>query len=173
MKVCFFNCAKVWGGGEKWLLNHAQALQNEGHEIVLISNKNSELYSRAVSVGLRTIALKIGNLSFLNPWKLHVLFYLFRREHFDILVMTFSKDLKIAAPLARLAGIPKIIYRPGGSIPIKNTCFNRFILSKCLTGNVANSETTKRTILQNNPDLFTNEKIEDIYNGIAMQNPQL
>jgi len=172
MKVCFFNCAKVWGGGEKWHLDHALALQNEGHEIVLISNKNSELYRRALSVGIRTIAMEIGNLSFLNPWKLHVLFYLFRKEHFDVLVMNFSKDLKIAAPLARLIGIRKIIYRRGSAIPIKNTFLNRFIFSKCLTGIIANSEATKRTILQNNPELFPAEKIEVIYNGIATQNPQ-
>ena len=166
MKICFFNCAKVWGGGEKWHLDFALAFSQEKHDVFVVSNKNSELLKRATMHGLKTKSYSIGNLSFINLFKLFSLYFFFKREKFDILVMNFSKDLKVAAPMSKLAKVPKIVYRRGSAIPIKNSVLNRFLFGKCLTAILANSEATKKTILQNNPNLFPAEKIKIIYNGI-------
>jgi glycosyltransferase involved in cell wall biosynthesis len=92
----------------------------------------------------------------------------FRKEKFDVIVMNFSNDLKVAAPVAKRAAIPKIVYRRGSDIPIKNTCLNRYLFGKCLTDILANSEATKRAILQNNPSLFPKNKIKVIYNGVVI-----
>ncbi len=172
MKICFFNCAHVWGGGEKWHLDHALAFRQEGHETVIVSNKNSELLKRACASDIRTKNYSISNLSFLNPFKIYSLYSFFKKEKFDVIVMNFSKDLKIAAPAAKLAGIPKIVYRRGSAIPIKNSFLNRFLFGKCLTDVLANSEATKNTVLENNPDLFPREKIKVIYNGINTHVPE-
>jgi glycosyltransferase involved in cell wall biosynthesis len=169
MKICFFNSAKVWGGGEKWHLDHALAFLKEGHEVVVISNTNSELIKRASAVSLRTISYAISNFSFLNPFKLWAVYACFRKERFDVIVMNFSNDLKVAAPMAKRASIPKIVYRRGSDIPIKNTYLNRFLFRRCLTDVLANSEATKRAILQNNPSLFPENRIKVIYNGISIK----
>lgn len=173
MKICFFNSAKAWGGGEKWHLDHAMAFQQEGHEVVVVSNKNSELLKRASAAGIRTKSYSIGNLSSLNLFKIVSLYTFFRKEKLDVLVMNFSKDLKVAAPVARMVRVPKRVYRRGSAIPIKNTFLNRFLFGRCLTDVLANSEATKRTILQNNPELFPRERIKVIYNGIDTNIPEL
>jgi glycosyltransferase involved in cell wall biosynthesis len=169
MKICFFNSAKVWGGGEKWHLDHALAFSQDGHEVVVISNTNSELIKRASAVGLQTISYAISNFSFLNPFKLWAVYTCFRKEKFDIIVMNFSNDLKVAAPMAKLASVSKIVYRRGSDIPIKNTFLNRYLFGKCLTDILANSEATKQAILQNNPALFPKNKIKVIYNGVIIK----
>lgn len=170
MKICFFNCAKVWGGGEKWHLDHAKAFAEKGHQVIVVSNTNSELLNRANCNNIKTKAFNISNLSFLNPLKRHKIYRYFRDEKFDILVMNFSKDLKTAAYVAKKAGIKKIIYRRGSDIPIKNSPLNRYLFRKCITHIIANSEATKRSILLNNKNLFPADKIKVLYNGISFKN---
>jgi glycosyltransferase involved in cell wall biosynthesis len=80
--------------------------------------------------------------------------------------MNLSRDVKIAGPSAKRAGIHRIIYRRGSAIPIKNNLLNRYIFKNIVTEFLANSQATKKTINQNNTHLFPNEKIKVIYNGI-------
>lgn len=166
MKICFFNSADVWGGGEKWHHDMSSYFLHEGHDVTVVSNKNSELLKKSQLIGIKSVAFKISNLSFLNPFLLVRIYAFFCHEKFDVLIMNFSKDLKVAAPMAKLAGVKKIIYRRGSAIPIKNTLLNKLLYRHCLSGIIANSEATKKTILQNNNDLFPSDKIEVIYNGI-------
>ncbi|MCL1943758.1 MAG: glycosyltransferase family 4 protein [Candidatus Azobacteroides sp.] len=168
MKICFFNTAKVWGGGEKWHLDVASACCRLGHDVTVVSYKNGELIRRSKQIGLKTKEFKLSNLSFLNPYKWNRIYSFFKKEQFDVVIFNFSKDLKNAAFQAKKAGIKRIVYRRGSAIPIKNSWLNRFIFGKCLTDVIANSEATKQTILQNNPDLFPEEKIKVIYNGIDL-----
>lgn len=168
MKICFFNSAKVWGGGEKWHLENAVALAETGNEVVVVSNKESELLKRAKEKGLVTKSFKISNLSFFNPLKRQHILNFFNHEKFNVLIMNFSKDLKIAAPMAKKAGINRIIYRRGSAIPIRDTSINRYLYSKCITDILANSEATKKTINQINPNLFPENRIKVIYNGIKI-----
>jgi len=172
MKICFFNCTKAWGGGEKWHFDHALAFHNDGHEVAVVSKKDGELHRRASAENFKTKALSIGNLSCLNLLKIWKVYRFFKTEKFDILVMNCSNDLKIAAPIARFCGIKKIIYRRGSAIPIKDSAFNRFIFGKCLTHVLANSEDTKKTILSLNSSLFPSDKIKVIYNGIETKDYQ-
>ena len=166
MRICFMNTTSVWGGGEKWHLDHARAFREQGHEVFIIAQKGSDFLHKAEGEGLFSYAVKIHNLSFLNPVKVFQLVRFFKKNRIDILVMNFSKDLKIAAPAARLAHVSSVVYRRGSAIPIKNTLLNRFLYGKCLTHILANSEATKRTVLQQNPNLFPSDKIKVIFNGI-------
>ena len=113
MKICFFNSVKTWGGGEKWHSDIAQAFSQEKHDVCVVSSKNSELLNRARARGIKVKSFSIGNMSFLNPLKIISLYLFFKREKFDVLIMNLSKDLKIAAPVAKLAKISKIVYRRG------------------------------------------------------------
>jgi glycosyltransferase involved in cell wall biosynthesis len=165
-KIFFLNTTRTWGGGEKWHLEHAQYLSKSGDQVQVLAQKGSELIKKASQKELQIKKLSINNLSWLNPLRFIKLYLFFRREKPDALIMNFSNDLKVAGPAAKLAGISKIIYRRGSAIPIRNTLLNRFLYKYCLTNILANSEETKRTILQNNPTLFPEEKISIIYNGI-------
>ena len=171
--ICFFNSTKAWGGGEKWHYDISVSLHRKGYPTLVITNKKSDLYSRIILTGQKVHNIKISNLSFLNPYKLLLLKKVFIKENIDIIILNLSADLKAAGFAAKLAGIPRIIYRRGSAIPIKNRWLNRFIFKNIVTDVIANSEETKRTVLQNNPDMFPSEKIKVIYNGIDISNYNL
>ncbi|MDR0437556.1 MAG: glycosyltransferase family 4 protein [Bacteroidales bacterium] len=168
MKICFFNTIKTWGGGENWHLKTAQSLQAKGFDVVIVADQNSVLSQRASDEGLSVKHFSIHNLSFFNPFKRCAIRNYFLREKFDVVIFNSSQELKIVANAAAKAKVERIIYRRGSAIPIKNSFLNRKNFKK-LTDIIVNSEATKKTILQNNPNLFPAEKITVIYNGIDVQ----
>jgi glycosyltransferase involved in cell wall biosynthesis len=171
--ICFFNSTKAWGGGEKWHYDISVSLHKKGYSTLVVTNKRSVLYSRIILTGQKLRSIKISNLSFLNPYKVLLLRRLFVKENIDIIILNLSADLKVAGIAAKFAGIPRIIYRRGSAIPIKNRWLNRIIFKNIVTDVIANSEETKRTVLQNNPNMFSPEKIKVIYNGINVSNYDL
>jgi glycosyltransferase involved in cell wall biosynthesis len=168
MKIFLINSSKTWGGGEKWHLETACSLQKKGFDVAILASRDKELYKRSMASGITTEPISISNLSFINPNSLIMLVRLFKREKPDAVILNFSADIKTAGLAAKIAGIKNIIYRRGSAIPIRNTFVNRMLYRKIISHIIANSEETKRTILQNNPKLFPPEKITVIYNGIDL-----
>lgn len=164
--ICFFNTAIAWGGGEKWHYDTSLYLHERGHKVVVFTHPNSFLLKKLKKKSIPFEAIKLSNLSFVNPIKHKSLKSLFQKYDFTTIVMNLSRDVKIAGPVAKKAGLKRIIYRRGSAIPIKNTLLNRFYFKNVLTEILANSEETKRTILQNNVNLFPSAKIKVIHNGI-------
>jgi len=169
MRVFFVNSSKTWGGGEKWHFEMADALRDAGYDISILALNGKDLYIRSLSAGIRTIPVYITHLTFVNPFRMLSLRALFRKENPDILILNFSSDIKAAGIAAKFAGIKNIVYRRGSAIPIRNTFLNRWLYKKVITQIIANSEETKRTILQHNPNLVPLEKIEVIYNGLDLE----
>lgn len=164
--ICFFNTTKAWGGGEKWHLEIAAAMDKEGLPVVVITSNNSALQQKATAKNLTTFSFNISGLSFLNPFVILRLRNFFVEKGVKTIVMNLPSDLKAAGIAARLAGIGRIIYRRGSAIPVKNTFLNRFLFGKIITDVLANSNETKQTILARNKHLIDPEKITVIYNGI-------
>ena len=131
--ICFFNSCKAWGGGEKWHYDIAVRLLNKNHNIILVTNNNSELYYKAVNSNIPTISIKISNFSFLNPFKILKISRLFKNHLINTVILNLPSDLKAAGVAAKLAGVNNIIYRRGSAIPIKNTFLNRFIFKNIVT----------------------------------------
>ncbi len=165
MKICFFNTTKAWGGGENWHFCTARALQARGYEVVVVAAKGGALARRALAENLLVKHFSIRNFSFVDPFKRFVIRSYFLRKKFDVVIFNSSKELKVAVDAAVSSKVGRIIYRRGSAIPIKNSFLNRKVFKK-LTDIIANSEATKRTVLQNNPNLFPADKIKVIYNGI-------
>ncbi len=166
MVVAFVNSSKTWGGGEKWHFEISCELHRQGWDTVVITNSVSELHSRISNTGQKIYKISISNLSFLNPVKLARLRNIFKTERVDSVIINLSADLKVAGIAAKLAGVKRIIYRRGSAIPIKNSILNRYLFKKIVTDIIANSEETKRTINQNNHNLFPENRIKVIYNGL-------
>lgn len=166
--ICFFNTAKVWGGGEKWHFEHALALKERGYSPIAVTAKNSDLAYRFKQANIPVYELEIGILSFLNIFKQKKIAEIFKQNSVSTVIINLSADLKIAAIVAKRVGVPRIIYRRGSAIPIKSNPLNKFLLQKTVTHILANSEETKRTVLEYiklKPD-----KIRVIYNGIKLEN---
>jgi glycosyltransferase involved in cell wall biosynthesis len=164
--VCFFNSNPVWGGGEKWFLDSAFRLHQNSYSIHLFAKKGSELLLRSKQAGIPTSGIRVRNLSFMNPLKIILLAWRFRKLGTDVIILNLSSDVKMAGIAARLAGVKKIIYRRGLPIPVADNFMNRFLFRQVLTSVIANSEDIKRKILYNNQNLIAPEKIQVIYNSI-------
>ncbi|MEM1259929.1 MAG: glycosyltransferase [Bacteroidota bacterium] len=166
--VCFFNTAIAWGGGEKWHLETSAFLHKNNREVLVVAHSKSVLIQRLKKTDIPFIAVEVSNLSFLNPIKHMALRKELKKRRIDTMVMNLSRDVKIAGTCAKAVGVKRIIYRRGSAIPIKNTLLNRYYFKNIVTEVLANSLATKRTVLENNPNLFPEEKIEVIYNGIDL-----
>lgn len=166
--ICFFNSTAFWGGGEKWHYDCAEYLHRTGYNVIIACNKNSVLHQKATENGIPVLSVKISNLSFLNPLKKNKIKKALSELNPKTVIINFPADLKVAAPAAKKAGIKNIIYRRGSAIPIKNRYLNRKIFKKYLTGVIANSEETKKSINKNH-EFIDNKKIKVIYNGIDLR----
>jgi glycosyltransferase involved in cell wall biosynthesis len=168
MRIIFFNSNSNWGGGEKWHLETALALKMKGYEVYIVAAPGKNLLIKARQAGLDVYGIKIGNISFLNPLKIIKLYHLFKQFKPDVLLLSLPSDIKAAATASASAGIKRIIYRRGLARPVRNSFFNRFLFRKVITDVIANSEETRRTILENNSKMFDFSRINVIYNGIDL-----
>lgn len=164
--ICFFNTAQAWGGGEKWHFEMSQYLHAKGKKIIVVAHPKSVLLKKLRKHSIPNEAISVSNLSFLNPFKRQEVKKCFKRHSVQTLVMNLSGDVKIAGMVAKSLKTNRIIYRRGSAIPIKNNLLNRYIFQHVLTEIIANSEATKKTILENNADLFDPDKIVVIHNGV-------
>ncbi|ANI88121.1 hypothetical protein A9P82_01615 [Arachidicoccus ginsenosidimutans] len=163
--ICFFNSANAWGGGEKWHYDAAMLMHKNGCRVLVITSPGSALQQR-LPKGIECSEMEVGNLSYLNFSKIKKLKNIFLQHSVNIVVINLSEDLKLAGIAAKRAKVERIIYRRGSAIPLKNHFINRYYFKNILTNVLANSEATKQTVLQNNPNLFPSEKIKVIYNPI-------
>jgi glycosyltransferase involved in cell wall biosynthesis len=168
--VCFFNTQRSWGGGEKWHFDVASFLLEQKTKALYISSRRSPLSQRLNGLGISGYYAGIGNLSFLNPVKVARIFWIFRKEKVGVLITNLSGDMKVASLAAKMAGVPRIIYRRGSAIPVRNSPINRYFFRRVLTKIMANSLETKRTILARNRALVPDSKIKVIYNGVYLPN---
>ncbi|MFW5821523.1 MAG: glycosyltransferase [Bacteroidota bacterium] len=167
-KICFFNSVLSWGGGERWHLDVSETMIKKGYEVLLVSHPRSELAKRSVRKNIPFQAVRISNLSFLNPFKIYKISKLLKEQRIGTIIINLSSDLKVAGVAAKLAGVKNIIYRRGSAVAIRNTFLNRYLYRRIVTRIIANSQETSRTILQNNDKLIPRRKIEVIYNGIDL-----
>lgn len=167
--ICFFNSAIAWGGGEKWHLEVSAHLYKKGYAILVIAHSNSVLLNKLKSMEIPCMGMEVSNLSFLNPLKINSLSKILKLHKIDVIVINLSRDLKFAGIAAKKANLKKIIYRRGSAIPIKDTFMNRYYFNNVVTDVLANSMATKKTVLQNNSQLFPDEKIKVIHNGMDIE----
>ncbi len=165
-KICLFNTCKIWGGGEKWHHDIALKFNTKGYEVVVCTNVKSELCNRLKQTNIPVFEISIGNLSFLNPFKLYHIYHFFKSQQIDTVILGLPSDVKSGGIAAKLAGVKKIIYRRGTALPVKNSLLNKFIFKYVVNNVITNSIEIKKKFLEHNPNLVPNKNIHVIYNGI-------
>lgn len=161
--ILFFNSNQAWGGGEKWHLNMAISLKAQNYRVYICCFKEGELAKKAKEQGLEVIEIHLTNLSFLNFFKRREVCKLMKKLTPYAVIMNLPRDVKICAHLAKRHKVKKVIYRRGMPHPFKRNLINRFVFSKVDTF-IANSETIKKSITQNFPELESKTQI--IFNGV-------
>lgn len=169
--ICFFNSNKAWGGGEKWHLTTCKEFKRRGFNTLLVANHNSEIGKKGVLEKQDVYRFRVGNLSFINPFKILTFFLFFKAKGVDAVIMNLPSDLKVAGIAAKLAGVKKIIYRRGMPHPLRNTWLNRFLFEKILTHVVVNSKEIGRSLKQGNESWFPENKMILLYNGVDTSRP--
>lgn len=169
-RIIFLNSCPVWGGGEKWTFTTAKILNEDPEfDIYIATGQETELFKRAKEAGIKTEEVKIkSGITVLNPFKVKNFVDFLHENKIDIMFLNMSQDLKFGGITGKLAGLEKIIYRRGSAIPIKDRFYNKYLLNKCVTDIIANSKSTKETILRNTSHWLNEDKIELIYNGIDL-----
>jgi len=147
--ICFFDSVRFWGGGEKLHLEYALEFRKKNYNVILAAAKNSPLSQKGNIHNLEVFQISVGNISFFNPFKIIKLVLFYKRKKIDTVIFSTSQDLKLGSISAKLAGVKNIVYLRGLAVPIKRNLINLIILKYILTHIVANSEETKKKILQN------------------------
>lgn len=170
MNVLFASCIRHWGGGEKWMLSAALGLRERGHAAHFAGRAGSELLARARAAGLPAHGVAFhGDFDPAASW----FFYrLCRRLRPDLLCTNMDKVLRVAGPAARLAGVPAVVPRRGSEMPIGRKLSHRWAWRSVATGVIANSEATRRTMLESAPWLPP-ERVRVIYNGLRLEDYDL
>lgn len=167
--VTFINTTPFWGGGERSHLEKAVALRRRGHAVTVVAHPSGPLLARARAAGLPSLALALGKLSPLDPRKHLRLARYLRDVAPDAVVLNASADLKVGAPAARRAGVPRIVYLRGLDAPIRDTAPNRYLIGRCVTHVIANSEATRSRVLGELP--IDPAKVMVVYHGIDLSAP--
>jgi glycosyltransferase involved in cell wall biosynthesis len=168
--IVFLNSCPVWGGGEKWTFTTAKILNEDPKfNVYIATGRETELFKRAKEAGIKTKEVKVkSGITVLNPFKSKKFINFLKEKNIDIMFLNMSQDLKFGGITGKIAGLDRIIYRRGSAIPIKNRFYNKYLLTKCVTDIIANSKSTKETILRNTSHWLNKDKIELIYNGIDL-----
>ncbi len=165
--ICFFNSTQSWGGGEKWHYEMACYLFEKKYNVVVIVARHSVLHQKLKEKQIPVECIHVGNLSFLNPFKVAQVKTFYKKHGVHVVVLNSSEDMKLGGIAAKKAKLERIIYRRGSAIPIKNKASNRYFFKNVLTDILANSEATKTTINARNTTMFPKDKITVIPNAIA------
>lgn len=162
--IVFLNTNHAWGGGEKWHLEMARALNKRGLKTHIICSPKSLLAQKSQEYNIPIILLKTSNLSFLNPFKLWTLYRNLKKLEAQVLFLNLPIDAKMAAILKKFLTLEKLIYRRGMPHPIQKTKMNEFVFERIDTI-IANSDAIKTSISKHIVTLA--EKTRVIYNGVA------
>lgn len=166
--LCFLNSNRVWGGGEKWHHDIALRFKEAGYPMIMITNHNSELFRRLSQKEIALYHPHISSLSFLNPAKVLRMARVLRQHRVQVIFVNLPSDLKFGGIAAKIAGVPRIIYRRGIALPVKNRWLNRCLFQRVLTEIITNSEETRRLLLEQESTPISPKKIRVIYNGIDL-----
>ncbi len=113
-KILYFITKSNWGGAQKYVYDLATEM---GPEVVVVLGGDGELKTKLESVGVKTISLaRLGRdiklwsefLVLIKFWKI------IRAEKPNIVHLNSPKAGGLGALVARLAGVPKIIYTAHG-----------------------------------------------------------
>lgn len=167
--ICFLNSTKFWGGGEKIHLDYAIRFKERGYNVFLAARKGTKLAIQGEKEGLNIFHVSLGNFSFFNPIKHWRLKIFFKRNKIDTVIISSSHDLKTGSFAAKKANVKNICYYRVLAVPIKNSALNRTIFCEKLTHIIANSEETKKTILQHLNGTIDSKNIDIVYQGLDIK----
>jgi len=160
VQVVLSNSSFKWGGVHTVTELLARGLAARGHDVTVFCRPDSELQQR-----MRTVAPAVPILHGpdLGPAVIARCARALVRARAQVVITIMDKDLRLTGMAARLAKLP-VIARRANDQPLEGP-WRRFFYQRVATHVVANSEATRRTLLDSAPAL-RRRGIEVIRNGI-------
>ncbi len=166
MRILLSNFQSVFGGGEIVTLDIANYLRDKGHEVCFITKKNS-LFSKECK-RLKYEGFEVGTFGgYFNIVLHYKIKKFFRNNSFEVLLCNSTKDVKLLAKHAFIAGVKRIVLRRGIPVALKTDCFTKRTFRKYVSGLITPSEYVK-DVINSKGEVFPREKIEVIQNGVDM-----
>jgi glycosyltransferase involved in cell wall biosynthesis len=164
MKILFVNFAKSWGGGECWTYMVMDELRKRNHSVLLFSNSQSKLYSKAQQNGIEVQTYPVKKLSFLDLALFFKLKRAVKEVKPDAIILNSYFELKTIGLAIKAFGCSKVIFTRGIPYPMKMKPSKRYLLSTVVSDVVVNSNHVKASI--SNILKYLKNEPEIIYHGI-------
>lgn len=161
--ILFINSIRMWGGAEVWLMDVMHGLQDRGHQVTLVCRPETILEENATAEGFDVVPIKMR--SDFDPVVIWKMWRLMKRKDIQILCTNMDKELRFGGIAAKLAGVKAVIPSREVDYPLKNKLRYRFTYNYLADYILANSLSTKNTLLKSAPWLQTN-RVEVVYKGI-------
>ncbi|MBD3410574.1 MAG: glycosyltransferase, partial [Ignavibacteriales bacterium] len=145
LNIAFVNSIPIFGGGEVWTLEAAKEMERRGHAAVVVCREGAELKPRAERAGVDVVEFPFGGD--LDPLAIRRAARLLNKFLIDVVVANTDKDLRLFGLASKFGGRAAIVARKGVDRPLKNALRYRLAYNRLASAVVANSESTKRTML--------------------------
>ncbi len=160
--LTFVSSLTGWGGGEKWMLDAAWAMQARGHRVTLVARPGSVLGQRAQAAGVTVDAVRLGG--WLDPGTLWSLHRVIRRACTQTLCVNLDKEIRQGI-LAGLGSRVRLVARRGSPDVIKNTWHYRLVYQHGVDRLICNCASLAAQVCAPVP-WFDRAKIRVIPNGV-------
>lgn len=163
LKVLFINSIQMWGGAEVWLMDVMHGLEGRGHDVTLVCRPGTILEKNARAEGFDVVAMKMrGDV---DPFVIYNVMHVMKSKGIQVMSTNMDKELRFGGLAAKLAGDVVVIPSREVDYPLKNNLRYRLTYNWLADYVLANSESTKQTLLSSAPWL-DEDRIEVVYKGI-------
>lgn len=152
-RVLLANAVRLWGGGERFVVDAAAGLRARGWSVVVQAQPGSPLAERARAEGVEVHELRTRANG--APWTVLPLATWIHRRTVDVVLTNFDRDLRttgLAARVARALGTRAVVVHSlECDEPLKRRWYFP-LLHRVLTDHLLfNSEATRRTVVESAP----------------------
>lgn len=163
LRVLFINSIQMWGGAEVWLMDTMRGLERRGHSVTLACRPGTILETNAKANGFDVVPVRMR--SDFDPVVVGEVLRLIRRKRIQLVCTNMDKELRFGGLAARIARGVAVVPSREVDYPLKNKLRYRFTYNVLADRVLANSESTRRTLLQSAPWL-QRKRVEVVYKGI-------
>lgn len=163
VSMAFITSLPRYGGGEKWMLQAAEAMADRGHRVCLIGRPGGEVTRRAYALGLTVYPVRMGG--WIDPLTLWELGRVLHREQVQVACVNVDKEIRQAALAGQgLRGL-RIVPRRGSPDPIKDNWHYRFVYERLVDRLMVNCRALEEAVCGQAP-WFDRTKVRVVYNGV-------
>ena len=151
-----------WGGGEKWMIMAATGLKSLGHNVVIISRRDSVLSARAQKENLTV--KEIGDNSDFDVIACWQFCHFFKAFQPKAVIGCQNKDWRVASAAVKLIGSDARVYSRQGLQLLKNHWWYKWSVKLLCDGIITNTHTIKKEYESFLP--VEKDFIKVIFNGV-------